>query len=121
MVSAQPLQLHVALRCHNNALSLVLCKQHISLLLAFVIKSGETPSGEGHVGKPSHGAGVPRNISLELRGCVWLNLLISKSSRSEYPLITPQVCNYEATFVCDCNIPSVSALLVPFSFKESVF
>lgn len=70
MVSAQPLQLQVTLRCHDNALSLVLCKWHISLLPTFVIKSGECHlGGDGHVGK-SYGTGVPRNTTLELRGSV---------------------------------------------------
>lgn len=79
------------------------------------------PSGDGHVGKPSGAAGVPRDINLELRGGVWLSLLISQRSRQEYPLLTPQLCNFEAKFIRDCKTPSVSALLVPFSFKELVF
>lgn len=116
MVSAQPLQLQVTLRCHDNALSLVLCKWHISLLSTFVIKSGECHlGGDGYVGK-LYGTDVPKDTTLELRGGVWLNLLVSKSNRQEYPPVIPCLGNYEATFICHCNIPPVSALLFPLSF-----
>lgn len=64
---------------------------------------------ECHVRKPSDKV-VPRDIGLEFRGGIWLTVTIS-----------PFMCNYEATFICDCNMPSVSTLLVPFAFKELVF
>lgn len=66
-------------------------------------------SVECHGRKPSDKV-VPRDISLELRGGIWLTVIIS-----------PFMCNYEATFICDCNMSSVSALPVPFGFKELVF
>ena len=81
------------------------CKLYISLLLGFVIKSRWCRCSQGH----HSGAQV------------WPNLLISKSSRQEHPLVTPCVHNSEATFLSDCNTPSINAPLVPFSFKELVF
>ena len=81
------------------------CKLYISSLLVFVIKSRWCRCSQGH----HSGAQV------------WPKLLISKSSRQEHPLVTPCVHNSEAPFLSDCNTPSISAPLVPFSFKELVF